>query len=72
MKFKAGDLVTYKDFKTQAGHFEGCSVLLVLGTGVVDFPRAGTHVHLHHLKTGGKGWDWADGYVKIPSGRPVK
>ena len=67
MKFKAGDLVTFKDFKTQAGHFEGCSVLLVLATG----PRAqyppGTHVHLHHLKTGGKGWDRADSYVKIPS-----
>ena len=65
MKFKAGDLVTYKDFKTQAGHFEGCSVLLVLRAE----RRActGTHVHLHHLKTGGKGWDWADSYVKIPS-----
>ena len=65
MKFKAGDLVTFKDFKTQAGHFEGCSVLLVLGTG--GWQHAGTHVHLHHLKTGGKGWDWADSYVKIPS-----
>ncbi len=65
MKFKAGDLVTYKDFKTQAGHFKGCSVLLVLGTDEVK--RIGGHVFLHHLKTGNKGWDWADGYVKIPS-----
>ena len=65
MKFKAGDLVTFKDFKTQAGHFEGCSVLLVLGSRT--WPSAGTHVHLHHLKTGGKGWDPADSYVKIPS-----
>lgn len=66
MKFKAGDLVTFKDFKTQAGHFEGCSVLLVLGAGPrMDIPA--TYLHLHHLKTGGKGWDWADSYVKIPS-----
>ena len=65
MKFKAGDLVTYKDFKTQAGHFEGCSVLLVLGTDEVK--RPGTHVHLHHLRKGIQGWDWADGYVKMPS-----
>ena len=64
MKFKAGDLVTFKDFKTQAGHFEGCSVLLVLATGGWS---TGTHVHLHHLKTGGKGWDFAGSYVKIPS-----
>jgi hypothetical protein len=64
MKFKAGDLVTFKDFKTQAGHFEGCSVLLVLRAGGWS---TGTHVHLHHLKTGGKGWDSADNYVKIPS-----
>jgi len=56
--------VTFKDFKTQAGHFEGCSVLLVLRAGGWS---TGTHVHLHHLKTGGKGWDWADSYVKIPS-----
>ena len=62
MKFKAGDLVTFKDFKTQAGHFEGCSVLLVLGTD-----DAGPGVLLHHLKKGVQGWDWADGYVKIPS-----
>ena len=65
MKFKAGDLVTYKDFKTQAGHFKGCTALLVLGTD--GHPHLGTHLHLHHLKTGNKGWDWAAGYVKIPS-----
>ena len=65
MKFKAGYLVTYKDFKTQAGHFEGCSVLLVLSAG--GWQHAGTHVRLHHLKKGVQGWDWADGYVKIPS-----
>ena len=62
MKFKTGDLVTHKDFKTQAGHFKGCSVLLVLGTrGVI------AQVHLHHLRKGVQGWDWADGYVKMPS-----
>jgi len=66
MKFKAGDLVTFKDFKTQAGHFEGCSPLLVLATGQrYDVPAV--YLHLHHLKTGGKGWDSADSYVKIPS-----
>ena len=65
MKFKTGDLVTYKDFKTQAGHFKGCSVLLVLSTD--KHPHAGTHVHLHHLRKGVQGWDWADGYVKMPS-----
>ena len=65
MKFKAGDLVTFKDFKTQAGHFEGCSPLLVLDTA--RHWRTGTHLRLHHLKTGGKGWDWAGSYVKIPS-----
>ena len=64
MKFKAGDLVTFKDFKTQAGHFKGCSVLLVLDTA--RHWRTGS-LHLHHLKTGGKGWDSADSYVKIPS-----
>lgn len=66
MKFKAGDLVTFKDFKTQAGHFEGCSVLLVLDTHIWR-SYAAPHLHLHHLKTGGKGWDSADNYVKIPS-----
>ena len=64
MKFKAGDLVTFKDFKTQAGHFEGCSVLLVLRAGGWS---TGTQVHLHHLRKGIQGWDWAAGYVKMPS-----
>ena len=57
--------MTYKDFKTQAGHFKGCSVLLVLG--IAQHRRAGTQVHLHHLRKGVQGWDWADGYVKMPS-----
>ena len=70
MKFKAGDLVTYKDQFTQNGNFDGAPAMMVLKT-VIPKARLESElwpeqrVFVHQLKSGVQGWDFASGYVKM-------
>jgi hypothetical protein len=67
MEFQPGDLVTYKDQFTQNGNFDGSVVLLVLKTRIPDSRTAAPpRVFVHNLKSGSRGWDFADGYIKLP------
>ena len=70
MEFQPGDLVTYKDQFTQNGNFDGAPAMMVLKTMIPDslgeiWPEQ--RVFVHQLKSGVQGWDFASGYVKMPS-----